>query len=176
MRGPRSLQGRLGLWLGLALGLVWLAAASLTALTARQEMEEVFDSALQETAQRLLPLAVVDILERENEGLTQRIHAIRENILRNDFSREKLAPGQAPRPLAFLVEDAGAGRALYAQRDAVDGTRPIFVGIDLTTGEFQVEGAAALWDELFAFRGLDAADLENPFLVAQYVALKGRGW
>ncbi|WP_374641394.1 ATP-binding protein [Tabrizicola sp.] len=79
MRRPRSLQGRLGLWLGLALGLVWLAAASLTALTARQEMEEVFDSALQETAQRLLPLAVVDILERENEGLTQRIAAIREH-------------------------------------------------------------------------------------------------
>ena len=29
----------------------------------RDEMEEVFDSALQETAQRILPLAVADVLE-----------------------------------------------------------------------------------------------------------------
>lgn len=101
------------------------------------------------------------------------IHAIRENVLQNDFSREKLAPGEAPRPLAFIVENTGAGRALYAKRDARDGVRPIFVGIDLATGEFQVEGSAALWDELFAFRGLDEADLKNPFLVAQYVALMG---
>ena len=96
MRGPRSLQGRLGLWLGLALGLVWLAAASLTALVAWQEIEEVFDSALQETAQRLLPLAVVDILEREDEGLTQRVAAIREHeeyftyIVRDDRDRSLL--------------------------------------------------------------------------------------
>lgn len=99
------------------------------------------------------------------------LRVIRENVMGNEFSREKLAPSQSPRPLAFLVENAGAGRALYEKKDALDGVHPIFVGFDLSTGEFQVEGSVALWDELFAFRGLDAADLENPFLVAQYVAL-----
>ena len=79
MRRPRSLQGRLGLWLGLALTLVWIAAASVTALIARHELDEVFDAALQEAAQRLLPLAVVDILEREDEGLNQRLAAIRDH-------------------------------------------------------------------------------------------------
>ncbi len=45
MRAPRSLQGRLGLWLGVALTLLWLLAASVTALIARSEIEEVFDAA-----------------------------------------------------------------------------------------------------------------------------------
>ena len=57
-----SLQLRLGASLGILLTLLWIAAATVTALILRKEMDEVFDSALQETAQRLLPLAVVDIV------------------------------------------------------------------------------------------------------------------
>ena len=64
MRGPASLQARLGLVLGILLTALWIAAASVTTLILRGEMDEVFDSALQETAQRLLPLAVVDIVGR----------------------------------------------------------------------------------------------------------------
>ena len=93
MRGPRSLQGRLGLWLGGVLAVLWIAAASVTALIARSEIEEVFDAALQETAQRILPLAVVDILNREEEGIGQRLAAIRDHdefftyIVRDDQDR-----------------------------------------------------------------------------------------
>lgn len=79
MRAPRSIQARLGLGIGLLLTLLWIAAASATALILRHEVNEVFDSALQETAQRLLPLAVLDILEREDEGVTQRLATIREH-------------------------------------------------------------------------------------------------
>jgi two-component system, OmpR family, sensor kinase len=79
MRRPRSLQARLALSLGVLLTLLWLAVASVTALILRSEMDEVFDSALQETAQRLLPLAVVDIVGREEDGVTQRLGAIREH-------------------------------------------------------------------------------------------------
>ena len=47
---------------------------------------------------------------------------------------------------------------------------PIYVGMDLITGYFQVEGECSLlWDQLFAFRGLDAMDLENYYLVAEYI-------
>ena len=77
MRLPRSLQARLGLSLGILLTVLWMAAASVTALILRGEMDEVFDSALQETAQRLLPLAVLDIVDREEDGVTQRLGAIR---------------------------------------------------------------------------------------------------
>lgn len=77
MRLPRSLQARLGLSVGVVLTVLWLLAATLTALIVRGEMDEVFDSALRETAERILPLAVTDIVGREEEGLTQRLAPIR---------------------------------------------------------------------------------------------------
>ncbi|PWJ20336.1 sensor histidine kinase [Jannaschia seohaensis] len=79
MRLPRSLQVRLALSVGLVLTALWLLSATITALTLRAEMDEVFDSALRETAERLLPLAVTDIVGRETEGLTQRLAPIREH-------------------------------------------------------------------------------------------------
>ncbi|MBZ8119872.1 sensor histidine kinase N-terminal domain-containing protein [Roseovarius sp. LXJ103] len=79
MRLPRSLQARLGLSLGIGLTLLWIATATVTAVNLRHEMDEVFDSALQETAQRLLPLAVQEIVGREDDGVTQRLGAIREH-------------------------------------------------------------------------------------------------
>lgn len=78
MKRPLSLQARLAISLGVALTLLWLAAASVTAIILRQEIGEVFDSALQETAERILPLAVLDIVGREEDGVTQRLGAIRE--------------------------------------------------------------------------------------------------
>jgi two-component system OmpR family sensor kinase len=56
---------RLMLWLTGATILFWFAAAGFGALVMREEFDEVFDSALQETAQRLLPLVVNDVFQRE---------------------------------------------------------------------------------------------------------------
>ena len=75
----RSLQRRLGLTLGILLAIVWLGAASVTTWLARQAMEKVFDSALQETAQRIMPLAVADILGRDVSDATQRLSPIRDH-------------------------------------------------------------------------------------------------
>lgn len=136
MRGPRSLQGRLGLWLGLALAAIWVAAASVTAVIARSEMDEVFDAVLQETAQRILPLAVVDILNREEEGIRQRLAAIRDHvehftyIVRDDQGRI-LLQSHAADPAVF-PDWAGAGfgqtatHRLYSDA-AVQGTIRITV-------------------------------------------------
>lgn len=74
---PRSLQWRISLWLGLGVTLLWIAAAILTAQRMRHEMEEVFDSALEETAQRILPLAVLEIVGRDEGDTTQRIATLR---------------------------------------------------------------------------------------------------
>lgn len=136
MRAPRSLQGRLGLWLGVALTLLWLLAASVTALIARSEIEEVFDAALQETAQRILPLAVVDILNREEAGISQRLAAIREHdefftyIVRDDQGRI-LLQSHAANPNAFPAWDGigfhqTATHRFYSD-EAVQGTIRITV-------------------------------------------------
>ncbi|MBX3531889.1 MAG: sensor histidine kinase N-terminal domain-containing protein [Rhizobiaceae bacterium] len=78
MKLPRSLQGRLLLTLGAVMLAIWVGAAWVTALLLRHEIEEVFDSSLQETAQRLLPLAVLDIVGREEgDAATQRLATIR---------------------------------------------------------------------------------------------------
>ncbi len=74
---PRSLQARLGLSLGLVLTVLWLLAATVTALIVKAEMDEVFDGALRETAERLLPLAVTDIVGREGTGQGQRLAPFR---------------------------------------------------------------------------------------------------
>lgn len=45
------------------IGGIWLVGVSIAAISIRHEIDEVFDSSLQETAQRLLPLAVDDLDE-----------------------------------------------------------------------------------------------------------------
>ncbi|BBU59658.1 two-component sensor histidine kinase (plasmid) [Mameliella alba] len=122
---PRSLRGRLGLSLGVVLTLLWVAAASLTAVTLRHEMDEVFDSALQETAQRLLPLAVVDIVGREDDGVTQRLGAIRDHV---EF-------------FTYVVRDA-QGRILLQSHSADPSVFPAFEG----TG-FQQTATHRLYNE-----------------------------
>lgn len=73
-----SLQARLALVIGLCVTLLWAGAATVTAALLRHEMTEVFDSTLQETAQRILPLVVRDIASREEEGGEERIVPLRE--------------------------------------------------------------------------------------------------
>ncbi|NCO88128.1 MAG: two-component sensor histidine kinase [Rhodobacterales bacterium] len=113
MTGPRSLQARLGLWLGVLLTLLWIGAASVTSVLLRHEMDEVFDSALLETAQRILPLAVMDIIGRDTPGVTQRLGAVHEHdeyftyIVRDNDDRVLLQSHSAD-PALFPAWD-GAG-------------------------------------------------------------------
>lgn len=132
----RSLQARLGLWLGLALTLLWLGAAGFTAFLASREMAEVFDSALQETAQRILPLAVSDILEREEEGVNQRLAGIGNHdeffayIVRDDQGRI-LLQSHAANPDDYPPWDGTGFRQSATHRfyneDALQGTIRISV-------------------------------------------------
>jgi hypothetical protein len=50
-----------------------------TAQRLRHEMDKVFDSALEETAERILPLAALDILGREDGDRPQRIATLRKH-------------------------------------------------------------------------------------------------
>ena len=82
---------------------------------------------------------------------------IESNIVDNEFSRGKLPKGGSPDIRCYSVDD-------------------VLVGIDLASGEFhleseEIEKAVPIYDDLFRFRGLDEADLQNFFLVADYVKL-----
>lgn len=82
---------------------------------------------------------------------------VHQNVMCNDHLREKLPAGTTPVVFTYLVGD-------------------VLVGIDRTSGFFQTEcadmtKAAAIYDDLFAFRGLDEMDLNNPYLVAEYIRL-----
>ena len=98
------------------------------------------------------------------------LRVITGNILHNAPHVNRLPTGSRPQPVAYQVENTGAGRQLYDQQDPDFRGTPIFVGLDLTSGFFCVEASSLLWDELYAFRGLDDQDLQNPFSVAEYIS------
>ncbi|HRL26237.1 MAG TPA: ATP-binding protein [Alcaligenes sp.] len=114
MARMRSLQRRLGWSIGVLLTIIWIGAASVTTVLLRHAVDDVFDSALQETAQRILPLAVADILEREEAGVTQRLAEIREHT----------------ELLTYIVRD-GQGRVLLQSHDAQPGDFPAWSGVGL---------------------------------------------
>ncbi|WP_018402729.1 ATP-binding protein [Marinobacter gelidimuriae] len=79
MSTKTSLHKTLGTWLTLGVTLLWLLGVIASGVVARHEMNEVFDSALEETAQRILPLAVTDILNREGDPGLERVLALKEH-------------------------------------------------------------------------------------------------
>jgi two-component system OmpR family sensor kinase len=109
MKGPRSLQWQISLWLGLGVALLWIVAAVVTGQRLSHEMNEVFDSALEETAQRILPLAVLDILGREAGDTSQRIATLRQH---DEY-------------FTYLVRDE-RGSVLLRSHGAGDATFPPF--------------------------------------------------
>lgn len=84
-------------------------------------------------------------------------NVVRDNIMMNDFFRDKLPENTLPDIRTYMFDGA-------------------LVGIDLISGFFLVEcedmaKAALIYDDLFVFRGLDADDINNVFLVAEYIRL-----
>ena len=82
------------------------------------------------------------------------------NITENDFFRRKLPQNTLPNIQSYK-------------------TGNVLVGIDLCTGEFHIESenieeVIPIHDDLFTYRGLDAEDINNFFLVAEYVKLTQR--
>lgn len=66
---------------GLTIGIVvlWLTATIVATLVIRHELDEAFDSALQETSQRLLALAAIDVLTRDESKGASRVAAVVEH-------------------------------------------------------------------------------------------------
>ncbi len=64
----KSMARRLVVWLTATLTCFWLAAAGLGAHVMQEEFGEIFDSALEETAARLLPIVVDDLFQRASDN------------------------------------------------------------------------------------------------------------
>jgi len=166
VRPPRSLQARLGLSLGVLLTVLWIAAATATAVALRREMDEVFDSALQETAQRLLPLAVLDIVGREDDGVTQRLGAIRAH---DEFFTYIVRDAEG----RILLQSHAADPALYPDYDGPGFRRTAthrFYNDDALQGTIRITVAEPLGHRADAAREIQMG-LGLPLLIVAPLAL-----
>ncbi|MDO5558686.1 MAG: hypothetical protein Q4F95_03720 [Oscillospiraceae bacterium] len=77
------------------------------------------------------------------------------NVMDNEPLREKLPDGKEPQPVTFYLERNG---------------KKVFIGIDLSSGMYQIEDDEDLWDELCAYQGLDSYDLKNCYCVYEYIS------
>lgn len=149
-----SIRLRTAIALSLIVTLLWLATAAVTARLLSSELDEVFDSALQETGQRILQLAVVDILNREEDGITRRITGLAEHeehftyVIRDDKGTILLTSHRAD-PASFPPFDqpgfhSDADRRYYHEA-AVRGTVLLTISEPLShRREVGVETALAL--------------------------------
>lgn len=105
-----SISRRLISGLTAVLALLWLAAAGIAAGIVNHEVNEVFDSALQETAQRLAPLVVNGFAEEVDDDEDDERHETR-------VVRENLEFAEHEEYLVYQVRDA-AGHVLLRSHDA----------------------------------------------------------
>lgn len=73
MKAAMSLQRRLSLGLTLGVVVLWLVATITTAFIVDYTLNKTLDSSLEEVAQRILSLAVVEITNRETPDLLQQV-------------------------------------------------------------------------------------------------------
>lgn len=133
MKATISLQRRLVYGLTLGITLLWLVATVVSGLVVQRELNEAFDSAMQETAQRLLPLAVLDILNREETGTPQRVASL--NTQQGGFTY-LVRDSQD----AVLLQSLGADPSVFAAQP-IQGFA--------TTATHRLYGASALSGTLF---------------------------
>jgi two-component system OmpR family sensor kinase len=69
MKRRPSIALRLALGLTAGMALLWIGAAAISVGVMQHELNEAYDDSLQQSAQRLLPLAVHDLRERRDGGL-----------------------------------------------------------------------------------------------------------
>ncbi len=133
MNRNSSLQKRLGIGLTLGVTLLWLLGVAASGLVAQHEMNEVFDSALEETAQRILPLAVTDILNRETDTGIRTAPALKEH---DEY-------------LTYVVRDR-QGSLLLQSHDADLGVFSALPREGFTnTSTHRIYGASAVSDTLY---------------------------
>jgi two-component system OmpR family sensor kinase len=119
---PRSLAGRLVLSISILLAVFWTIGVGLAIHVMRSEFDEVFDSGLQETTERLAPLVVDDYFRREAASVPNQVSA--------------LTPGTADEYLTYQVRDA-SGRVLLHSHNVGSEPYPAPLQSGFWTGKDQ---------------------------------------
>ena len=152
MKRRSSIALRLAVWLSIGTGVLWLGAATISTNVLRHELAEAFDDTLQQSAYRLLPLALHDLREPFEHALPI-----------------SGPPGADRMSFTYLVFD-GAGNVLLRAEDAPTALSPVppgdgflrigerhaFAAIDNRTGygivvlETSDYRGQALWDAVGA--------------------------
>lgn len=128
MRGwPKGLVTQVALGVSLGITVMWLLTIAGTALAVRHELDELMDAALQETAARLLPLALLEVQDRPQQG-TARIDTFSQE---DDF-------------LSYVVRDGQGAIQLHSQNAVLadfDGQLADGVSDTATLRVFQLRDA-----------------------------------
>ena len=101
MRLMQSLRGQLAVGVSAILVILWLGAVLGSTYVVRREIDESFDAALQEAGERILPLAVVELIGSDDTSTAKRILPI----------------AQHDEKITYEVRDA-AGKVLMYSHDA----------------------------------------------------------
>lgn len=149
-----SLERRFGLALAVVFAVSWLAASLCATVVIRHELDEAYDAGLQETAQRLLPLAAVDIMDRAQTAAPRRMSGFARHdefltYLVRDPSGKVLLQSHDADPSVFPSQPRTGFRSTETHRiygeSAVSGTILIEVAEPLEhRREASVEAALAL--------------------------------
>lgn len=146
---PRSLRARLAIVLAASLAALWTGASLYAGHVLRHETDEVFDSALREVAERILPLAYEQMLADEDGaagglrlppvGTTEFIsYVVRDDngrvLLRSSAADAMqipagLAPGfETTETLRTYTETAVQGTIVVTTAEYLDHRRHVFAG------------------------------------------------
>jgi len=77
--------------------------------------------------------------------------------------------GEALEIFVFRLKNQGNAVPLYQHRSPMYEECPIIIGAEGKSGFIFVEGSPELADEITIIQGLDAMELENFYLVANYI-------
>ncbi|MBZ4023313.1 two-component sensor histidine kinase [Rhodobacter sp. TJ_12] len=111
-----SLQTRLGVALGALVATLWAGGAAFTAHRLSARIDTVFDGELEATAERILPLAVSEVLGREEVVTGAQVMPL---IRDEDADRDQ--------PMLYVVRDGG-GQVLMLSHGAEDVAFPPYKG------------------------------------------------
>ena len=97
------------------------------------------------------------------------VYCMSKNITMNEWTSRRIPNGKTLDITVFHVKNEGNATALYQKQSKVFKDVPIMIGLERETGFVSVEGSEELTDEITAFKGLDLDELNNFYLVANYI-------
>lgn len=106
---------------------------------------------------------LIEIFDKE------KLDTITYNVMNTIHYKEKLKNHALPIARAFLLENTLKNKAPNNGNSSTEDKDMIFIGIDMLSGYYMVEGSEILYDEICAFVGLDKKDIDNYVCVALYV-------